>query len=155
MILQYLRQTGGNYLEILTTERLAASDTVFIDLYDHSWGEIEQNGPALVCMSLITREAIGSALVYLFIFGFPFAAVQISVNQLRWHFPAIRSKLPPGLLSFFFPGKLWRDRSICSPSTVFVNALLPRGIRTFRWRKGQTAQQVFAVLNGSLLPNHS
>lgn len=103
MILQYLRQTGGNYLEILTTERLAASDTVFIDLYDHSWGEIEQNGPALVCMSLITREAIGSALVYLFIFGFPFAAVQISVNQLRWHFPAIRSKLPPGLLSFFFP----------------------------------------------------
>lgn len=76
-------QTGGNYLEILTTERLAASDTVFIDLYDHSWGEIEQNGPALVCMSLITREAIGSALVYLFIFGFPFAAVQISVNQLR------------------------------------------------------------------------
>lgn len=129
-------QSRGDHL----SERPAASDAVFINLYNHSWGGKRADWSRISMHEphYMWSHRLGFGLL-ISLFYDPllqrYKLVLINCGDISQQ---LEASCP---LSFFFlsPGKLQWDCSICSPSAIFVSAPLPGGIRTFRVRKGQTA----------------
>lgn len=144
-------QFRGDHL----SERPTASDTVFTSLCDHScrgnraeWTRISLHEPHYTW----SRWLGFGLLIYLF----PDPLLQLyKLALINCGDISQQLQRSPPHFSFSFPcGNCGGIAQFAPQVLFFVNVQLPGEIRTFCARKGQTAQLVFVVLNGSLLPNH-